>query len=74
MEQEQEEHQFCSGGAVARYRIEITIAENEISIEVGKNGRFYDEAEFHVTESKQAIEYLTNLVKTIIENETKKRI
>ncbi len=67
------EHLFSSGGSVARYIIEIVVAENEISIEVSRNGEFYDETEFHISEAKQAIEYLQKLAREIIENETKKR-
>lgn len=59
---------------MARYSIEIVVAENEISIEVSRNGGFYDEAEFHISEAKQALEYLAKLAREIIENEAKKRI
>ena len=47
---------------VIRIKIEIRVLHNEVHIHVEKNGRFFDEAEFHVSEFDCIANYISNVL------------
>jgi len=53
---------------MVRYVITINILSDEIHVEVSKNGRYADEASFHVSELEEFDEYM-DWITTLIERE-----
>jgi len=47
---------------VTRIKIEVRIFRDEVHIHVEKNGRFFDEVEFHVSEFDCIANYISNVL------------
>jgi len=54
---------------MARYVISIDICGDEVHIDVSRNGEFYDEVEFHVSEVFRAVSYVVSMVQRILARE-----
>jgi len=55
-----------------RYAIHIYVDNNTVTIVVEKNGRFYDEVEYHIEEVREINYYITKLLVREILNEKEK--
>ena len=55
-----------------RYAIHIYVDNNTVTIAVEKNGRFYDEVEYHIEEVREINHYITKLLVREILSEKEK--
>jgi len=55
------------------YTIHIIVDANEVTIIVERNGRLYDEVEFHVEEIREISHYITKLLAREILSEKEKQ-
>jgi len=51
---------------MVKYVIEIHISDDEIVVNVSRDGRFYDEVELHPSDGDAFVEYLTELAYRIM--------
>ena len=51
---------------MVRYVITVDVREDEVSVVVSRNGRYYDEVSFHITEVGGFSEYMDDITTQIL--------